>query len=400
MPIAAAPLRDLWFLPLIGLVAGLWLFVRGLLAYRIGTRVETIATSPVAGLAAGEVRVSGTVEAGSTLLVSRLQSASCVYYHARVVEDRGRSSQTVLDDARAVSFVLRDASGTVHVFPRGARWILEHRLDERAGLGEEPPSLDPNEGPAMELAPADREAQIARLLTVRGADDEGASLFARTVPSDAPIVPMAGVLGGGGGVLGGAGGVLGDLEAGDGFAVGAGRHYVEERVEPGDTITIVGTALPFGELGDGATDVDQPALDDPEIAADIVAASASGSLRADAADAWGNAAIPGFGIGQPTRPPVGDPGTSPQPRTPDPALAALRQQGRNPSPSIATPTPGLAIAAGELVIATGSTPMTVLAGTPSEAVARESSRFWTGLAGAVLAVGSAVALLLLLGGAR
>ncbi len=355
MPIAVTSLRDLWFVPALGVLARLWLFVRGLAAYRIGAQVGTIATSPVRGLAAGEVRVSGTVEPGPTVLVSRLQSAKCVHYRARVVEDRGRYTQTVLDEARSVSFRLRDATGVVHVFPRGARWVLEPRLDERSGLGEEPPALDPNAGPALETAPPDREAQVAELLTVHGADDPGASLFEGTIGTGA-------------------------------------RHYVEERVEPGDVVTIVATAVPFGQLGDGASDTDQPSSDDPEIAADLASAAASGTLRARAEDAWGNAAIPGFGIGRPTVAPRLDPGAAPEAVAAAPVGASAATEPAGAGTSAA---PG--IAAEDLVLASASTPMTVLAGTPSEAVGLEASRFWTGLGGAVLAVGSAAALLLVLG---
>lgn len=365
MLIAVTSLRGLWFVPALGVLAGLWLFARGLLAYRVGTRVGTIATSPVRGLAAGEVRVSGTVEPGPTVLVSRLQSARCVYYRARVVEDRGRYTETVLDEVRSVSFRLRDATGAVQVFPRGAQWVLEPRLDERSGLGDEPPTLDPNVGPALEMAPADREAQIARLLTVHGADEPGTSPFEGTVGTGA-------------------------------------RHYVEERVEPGDVVTIVATALPFGELGDGAGDADRPPLDDPEIAADVASAAASGTVRARAGDAWGNAAIPGFGIGRPTRTPELDPAATPEPAVgtvtgADGAPGAGAARSGGPAPGTGTGTmPEPATDPGELVLASGSTAMTVLAGTPAEAVGREASRFWTGVAGAVLSVASAAALVLVL----
>ena len=72
---------------------------------------------------------------------------------------------------------------------------------------------------------------------------------------------------------------------------------------PGDPVTIVGRALPFSDLADPtgadidvASDVD---ADDPEVAADLAEARASGALVDDPAAAWGNAAIPGFGIGRP-----------------------------------------------------------------------------------------------------
>jgi hypothetical protein len=397
MLVAAILPPGLLFLPVLGVLAGLWLFARGLLAYRVGVRVGTIATSPVRGLAAGEVRVSGTVEPGSTLLVSRLQSAKCVHYHARVIEERGRYTKTVLDDARSVSFRVRDATGVVQVFPRGATWVLEPRLDERSALDGEPPTLDANAGPAMEAAPADREAQIAELLTVHGAGDPDESLFERTVGAGSSGAGSLGVslLGA---PMAGAGSGLADALTGDEMPLlTGGRHYVEERVEPGDVVTIVATAMPFGQLGDGATDADQAPLDDPEIAADLASAAAAGALHARADDAWGNAAIPGFGIGRPTRAPALDPAAIPEPVVTSPAVASTGSA--RPAD---TATQGAPVAPqfgpDDLVLAAGTTPMTVLGGGPVEAVERETSRFWTGMAGAVLAVACAAVLVLQIGG--
>ena len=54
----------------------------------------------------------------------------------------------------------------------------------------------------------------------------------------------------------------------------------------------------------------------------VAEARAAGILRATPEEAWGNAAIPGFGIGRPTRPPELDPGAD------RPALAARRRGGR------------------------------------------------------------------------
>ena len=69
------------------------------------------------------------------------------------------------------------------------------------------------------------------------------------------------------------------------------RSYRETRLEPGDAVTIVGRAVPFSELadpagadiGDGSAD----SLDDPEVAADLAAARAAGTLADDPARAPG-----------------------------------------------------------------------------------------------------------------
>ena len=55
------------------------------------------------------------------------------------------------------------------------------------------------------------------------------------------------------------------------------------------------------------------AADDPEVAADLAEARADGTLADDPAAAWGNAAIPGFGIGRPVSAPDIDPAAHPLP---------------------------------------------------------------------------------------
>ncbi|HXQ95668.1 MAG TPA: hypothetical protein VN800_01975 [Candidatus Acidoferrales bacterium] len=383
---------------ILGFGAGILLFGRGLLAYRLGSRVATIATSPLGGLAAGEVRVSGTVEPGTTILVSPLQSTRCIYYRSRVTEERGRNSRTVLDDARSVSFRLRDTSATVVVLPRGARWELDPRLDARSDLSGEPPSLDLNRGPAEEFAPEDHDAQVARLLTVRGAEDDNATLFERMTGGSGP-------------------GGLANLPAADvSLSFGGGRHYVESRVEPGDVVTIVATALPYSMVGPDVGSADENPLDDPEIADDLAAAQSTGTLRARPEDAWGNAAIPGFGIGRPVRTPALDPGAAPEPAEPpaeplaasSAASSAASLPGRPVAPGMASGGEGSAspdagapldfdVAPDELVLAAGSTGMTVYAGTPVQAAGSETSRFWQGVAGAALAVACAALIVLQIG---
>ena len=47
----------------VGVGAGLWLLVRGMGGYRTAARIGGTGTSTIAWLAAGEVRVSGVIEA-------------------------------------------------------------------------------------------------------------------------------------------------------------------------------------------------------------------------------------------------------------------------------------------------------------------------------------------------
>ena len=163
----------------------------------------------------------------------------------------------------------------------------------------------------------------------------------------------------------------------------ASRRYREARLEPGDLVTIVGTALPFGHLEDpdGADRLDRfgdplAALDDPVLAAEIAAARAAGTLLTPE-EAWGNAAIEGFGIGRPVRAPELDPGWRHR-SSPQREEAARIERTFDLEPDL-------------LVLAAGpGAPMVIGIGTPDEAVAREQGRFLLGLLGAVLAIGSAI----------
>ena len=101
------------------------MFIRGLGGYRTSNRITDTAGSRISGLAAGEARLTGVVEPAEFLLVSPLQSAPCVYYRASVVEREEKSERTVFHEERAVGFRIRDDTGTIRVFPKGARWAID-----------------------------------------------------------------------------------------------------------------------------------------------------------------------------------------------------------------------------------------------------------------------------------
>jgi hypothetical protein len=339
-----------------GIAGGLALFVRGLRAYRSRSRVTGIGTSTISSAAAGEIRVSGQARPAGVTLVSPLQSKPCLYYRATVVVDNGRESATVMRRERGVGFFVTDSTGQMRVFPAGAGWELADSFDEKSGImGDEPPGLAINQGSEVQASEVDRETAAAALLTVHPAEGGGFDGWG-----------LNGVPGG-------------------------RRHYKETLLEPDALVTIVGTAVPFGQVPDptGADASGGPlaALEDPEIAADLARAQASGELAASPGDAWGNAAIPGFGIGKPTRAPTLDPAANPEPVA-EPALAARA----NELFDIAPDTLVLAAAPGA--------PLTVYAGTPVQAADRAEGRFMVGLIGAVIAIGSAVTMALLLTGVR
>ncbi|TAL06646.1 MAG: hypothetical protein EPO00_10730 [Chloroflexota bacterium] len=349
-----------------GIGGGLWLLFRGFGGYRRAGRVADTGTSRIATLAVGEVRVTGTVEPAELALTSPLQSRRCVYFRSRVRQQQGRSTRTVLDEEHAVGFRVRDDSGAIRVFPRGANWDVPPVFKEGDGFsGDLPPGLDLRSGSAIGPGTIDRDHLIEQLLTVRppfGGSDPGA---------------------------------MGGSRAGIITGSGHGRtEYEEARIEVGDVVTIVGTALPFDPLPDpdGADLADGSALggplsatSDPEIAADLDAARAAGTLAANPEEAWGNASIPGFGIGEPVQAPHLDPEATP-------ASVADHETAERF-------TRTFEIGPGELVIAIGQgRPMLVSLGSPSVAVARGQDQFLVGLLGAVLAIGSAVVLALAISG--
>jgi hypothetical protein len=356
----------LMVLAAVGVVAGLVILARGFADYRAAGRISGTSTSRISALAVGEVLVSGTAEAVELTLVSPLQSAPCLYYRARVRETNDRDSRGVFSEERAVGFRVRDPSGTVRVFPRGARFDVPDRYDETGGTWDgDPPGLLPRTGSAFGPGP-DRESQIAALLTVR---DPGADPWRHSI---VPVGPL--ILGSGAGAL----------------TAGSGRrHYQEARIEPGDVVTVIGQVLPFSDIDDPADanlvdgSVDPAA--DPEIAADLAQARAAGQLAGSPAEAWGNAAIEGFGIGRPVRTPELDPEANPAP-PPDPAVGARAAAA-------------FEIAPGDLVIAaSGEVPLSISIGAPAAAVARHRLHYAVGLLGAVLSIGCAMAFALVADG--
>ncbi len=359
-----------------GIIGGLVLLVRGMAAYRTGEAVRGTGTSRVESLAAGEVRVVGTIAPGPVSLVSPLQSVTCVYYHARIVEDRGRERTATLDDERAVGFLVDDGTGTLRVFPRRARWDAPTCFDEQTDwAGGDPPGLNRNHGAGVTISTLDREAAIAALLTVHA-------------PDGSPVDQSRGILDGGAlEAFTGTGGE-GRLDGGFGgvgaAGLGARRHYEERRLAPGDVVTIVGSAVPFGDIEDPATaDRDDPAraLDDPEVARNLAEAREAGILASSPEEAWGNAAIPGFGVGRPTRVPELDP--------------AARPLTIAPAGAEATADAVFDIPPGELVMAvTPDRPLLVRFGSPGEAVARDQGALTLGLAGVVIAIVAALVLAL------
>jgi len=205
-----------------GLVGGILLFLRGLQAYRRDRQISSVATSSIDGLAAGEVRVTGIVEPIDQTLISPLQSKPCVWYRARV-ETTGKNSRVLMHEEKAQAFRLKGATGSIRVVPRGARWEIGPAFDESTDLtGGEPAGLRRRSGTAYQswlerdpssMSELERETAAAALLTVQR--------------SSGPLVTD-------------------DWDRGGGSFLGGpmqeGRRYREARLEPGETITVLGQA--------------------------------------------------------------------------------------------------------------------------------------------------------------
>ena len=334
-----------------GIAVGLGSLARGLAGYRGSGRISGTSVSRIGTMAAGEVLVSGAAEAIELTLVSPLQSVPCIYYRARVTESRDGDGRDVFREERAVGFRVRDASGTVRVFPGAARFDVPNRYDEGADAwGGGPPGLQPRTGSAFGPGPDDRDAQVAALLTVRSE-------------------PRRGLLDGGG----------------PPFTTSGRNHYREARIEPGDVVTVIGRVVPFADLADPAAAnlLDGSGVDagDPEVAADLAEARAAGLLESTPEAAWGNAAIEGFGIGRPVRPRELDPAAN----RPPPADETVATRARA----------AFTIAPDALVFAGSSeVPLLVSLGAPTQVAAREQWQFVLGLGGAALAIVSAMGLAL------
>ena len=175
-------LTPLLVLCVAGIVTGLGLLWRGIGGYRTAVALGDTSTSAIDSLAAGEVRVTGTIEAAEATLVSPLQSRPCVWYRSRVRTQRSRGRRRVR----------RGAGGRI---PRARRRRRDPRLpargrvgapprfaDKTRGFGDELPAgyqprsgsmYGPPGGPGGDadgdgtLDPVEREAAIAALLTVR-----------------------------------------------------------------------------------------------------------------------------------------------------------------------------------------------------------------------------------------
>lgn len=356
------------FLVLAGFVGGIVLFLRGLVAYRRDRLISSIATSSLEAIAAGEVRVSGVVEAIHSTLISPLQSKPCVWYRARVEESGGDDRRVLLAEERATQFRIKDERGAIRVLPQGARWEIVPDFDESTSLtGAEPPGLHRRAGaryaPVVPDDPAqltelERQAAIQALLTAKRPESGATAGWDRSG---------------------------GDLGSAISLGTSRGRRYREARLEPGDVVTIIGQALPWSDVREELQAWGSNSNVERAITEDLAAARAAGLLASSPDEAWGNAAIPGFGIGKPTQRPE----LAPEAQVPEVESAEAHEEAleRHEIPPE------------ELVVARGpGGSLAVYKGTPQVATQHHDFAFFLGIVGAVMTVACALALGAILSG--
>jgi len=135
---------DVFLWALIGLVAGLVVFVLGLVWFRQKQLIENTPTSKIRSLAMGMVEVFGEViPAEKQLLRSPLSGEDCVYYKYAIEEFRqqGKSSSwvTVKRGEERTRFFIKDKTGGVLVDPRGAKIETSADHQYESGFGGDPP---------------------------------------------------------------------------------------------------------------------------------------------------------------------------------------------------------------------------------------------------------------------
>ena len=344
-----------------GLVGGIVLFVRGLQAYRRDRTISSVATSTLDAIAAGEVRVTGVVEPIDQTLISPLQSKPCVWYRARI-ETTGDNRRVVFDEEKSQEFRVRGETGEIRVVPRGARWEIGLAYDETTSMtGDDPPGLARRSGSAYSnwihrdastMSELERDAAAQALLTVQ-----------RPTPGSPATDSLE------------SSGTWSAYLANE-----SGRRYREARLEPGQTITLLGQAWPWGDVRETVLSWNPSSNIERDIAGDLSYAREMGMLAASPEEAWGNAAIPGFGIGAPTLEPELDPRAS-QPAVPDDPSAHEDALARYDIPDE------------ELVLSRGlKGGLAIYAGTPAEATQHHDFAFLIGIGGAVMAALCAFAL--------
>ncbi len=137
----------------LGMAAGLLIFMTGLQALRRKRAIENTPTSKIRSAAMGRIQVAGTIIPFQEITQAPISGTPCVYFDYRIQEryeykdERGRlheSWRTIDDGAWSVPFFVQDDTGRILVDPKGAQIDSPLDLVDQPMLEEEiPPNLRP-----------------------------------------------------------------------------------------------------------------------------------------------------------------------------------------------------------------------------------------------------------------
>lgn len=128
-----------------GLIGGLYFFIKGFSWLKFKRMLENTPTSKIRSLAMGLVEVYGeVVPSVGMALKAPLTESGCVYYKYRVEEHRGSGKNsrwvTLMADEKLSPFFLRDETGTVLVDLKGANVDIPSDFSASSSVGSDPPA--------------------------------------------------------------------------------------------------------------------------------------------------------------------------------------------------------------------------------------------------------------------
>ena len=125
-----------------GFIAGIALFIKGLIMLKKRRFIENMPTSKVRSIAMGIVEIYGAVKPyEGRLLKSPLLQKACIYYDMMIQEMRGSGKNahwvTIRSATDMIPFILEDETGKVLVDPKGSKVDFKKDLDYTTGFGND-----------------------------------------------------------------------------------------------------------------------------------------------------------------------------------------------------------------------------------------------------------------------
>ena len=131
-----------FFWAIIGMGAGIVVFVIGLRSFLLKRMIENIPTSKVRSIAMGLVEVYGSA-VPIKAMKSPFSRKDCVYYKYKIEEQRSDGKRTywatLRKEEKSVPFLLKDDTGSVMVDCAGANMEISVDSIFESGIGHDPP---------------------------------------------------------------------------------------------------------------------------------------------------------------------------------------------------------------------------------------------------------------------